>query len=72
MDILKLADEMEVKCIKAYKLDALKSVSTSISDQNEVVLEQQSPIVDEECYDSTNVRKGVSHLSPPLSHTLIS
>ncbi|KAF3336646.1 putative methyltransferase NSUN6 isoform X2 [Carex littledalei] len=57
MNIKKLADEMEIKCIKAYKLDALKSVSLSISDQNEVILEEQSVRVDEECYDLTNVRK---------------
>ncbi|KAJ3709337.1 hypothetical protein LUZ61_013042 [Rhynchospora tenuis] len=59
MDILKLADEMEIKCIKAYKLDALKSVNSnmSIPDENEVMLEEQSVIVDEECYDLTNLQK---------------
>lgn len=29
MDILKLAAEMDLSCIKAYKLDALKSVVNS-------------------------------------------
>jgi hypothetical protein len=66
MDILKLANEMQIKCIKAYKLDALKSVNMSIGDQNEVVLEQES-IMDEECNDLTNVRKGISPL--PYSHS---
>lgn len=71
MNIKKLADEMEIKCIKAYKLDALKSVSLSISDQNEVILEEQSVRVDEECYDLTNVRKGNSHLSLSLFLSLV-
>ncbi|KAJ4809504.1 S-adenosyl-L-methionine-dependent methyltransferases superfamily protein [Rhynchospora pubera] len=57
MDILKLADEMEIKCIKAYKLDALKSVNMSITDENEVKSEEQSVIVDEECLDLTNLQK---------------
>ena len=68
INIKKLADiVMEIKCIKAYKLDALKSVSLSISDQNEVILEEQSVRVDEECYDLTNARKGILHLSLSLS-----
>jgi hypothetical protein len=34
MDILKLASEMDLSCIKAYKLDALKSVRKTDESRN--------------------------------------
>jgi hypothetical protein len=61
MGILKLADEMGLSCIKAYKLDALKSVRKSNEARNLGVADNSEAIVTMEensvpCHTTTSAR----------------
>ncbi|XP_062192180.1 rRNA (cytosine-C(5))-methyltransferase NOP2C isoform X3 [Phragmites australis] len=52
MDILKLAAEMDLNCIKAYKLDALKSVRKTTEGRNHGMADNHSEAIETMAEDS--------------------
>lgn len=51
MDILKLASEMDLKCIKAYKLDALKSVRKTVGSGDIGISDKHSEAIETSAAD---------------------